>query len=180
MFECFCNPPGGDWSGISFFKSGKEYKWTSLPRVSEHSKRPDHIFQIERKGRLIFVPIESKGYGKDLENNIGNRLKDYINDLFNSEPTAYKSNDKTDWKFFEGSIGEVKYSMISVGAFLYKDERELTNQLLRGNLDAIFAFEFGDITTLHFYASASGEILLDYLKEIALEQASFIIKVHRF
>lgn len=82
VFECFCNPPGGDWSGISFFKSGKEYKWTSLPRVSEHSKRPDHIFQIERKGRLIFVPIESKGYGKDLENNIGNRLKDYINDLF--------------------------------------------------------------------------------------------------
>ena len=180
VFECFCNPPGGDWSGISFFKSGKEYKWTSLPRVSEHSKRPDHIFQIERKGRLIFVPIESKGYGKDLENNIGNRLKDYINDLFNSEPTAYKSNDKTDWKFFEGSIGEVKYSMISVGAFLYKDERELTNQLLRGNLDAIFAFEFGDISTLHFYASASGEILLDYLKEIELEQASFIIKVHRF
>ena len=180
VFECFCNPPGGDWSGISFFKNGKEYKWTSLPRVSEHSKRPDHIFQIERKGRLIFVPIESKGYGKDLENNIGNRLKDYINDLFNSEPTAYKSNDKTDWKFFEGSIGEVKYSMISVGAFLYKDERELTNQLLRGNLDAIFAFEFGEITTLHFYASASGEILLDYLKEIALEQASFIIKVHRF
>ena len=180
VFECFCNPPGGDWSGISFFKNGKEYKWTSLPRVSEHSKRPDHIFQIERKGRLIFVPIESKGYGKDLENNIGNRLKDYINDLFNSEPTAYKSNDKTDWKFFEGSIGEVKYSMISVGAFLYKDERELTTQLLRGNLDAIFAFEFGDNTTLHFYASASGEILLDYLKEIALEQASIIIKVHRF
>lgn len=180
VFECFCNPPGGDWSGISFFKNGKEYKWTSLPRVSEHSKRPDHIFQIERKGRLIFVPIESKGYGKDLENNIGNRLKDYINDLFNSEPTAYKSNDKTDWKFFEGSISEVKYSMISVGAFLYKDERELTNQLLRGNLDAIFAFEFGDITTLHFYASASGEILLDYLKGIALKQASFIIKVHRF
>ncbi len=180
VFECFCNPPGGDWSGISFFKNGKEYKWTSLPRVSEHSKRPDHIFQIERNGRLIFVPIESKGYGKDLENNIGNRLKDYIKDLFNSEPTAYKSNDKSNWKFFESTIGEVKYSMISVGAFLYKDERELTNQLLRGNLDAIFAFEFGDITTLHFYASANGDILLDYLKKIALEQAGFIIKVHRF
>ena len=180
VFECFCNPPGGDWSGISFFKNGKEYKWTSLPRVSELSKRPDHIFQIERKGRLIFVPIESKGYGKDLENNIGNRLKDYIKDLFNSEPTAYKSDDNTNWKFFEGSIGEVNYSMISVGAFLYKDERELTNHLLRGNLDAIFAFEFGDITTLHFYSSANGEILLDYLKKIALEQTGFIIKVHRF
>lgn len=180
VFECFCNPPGGDWSGISFFKNGKEYKWTSLPRVSERSKRPDHIFQIERKGRLIFVPIESKGYGKDLENNIGNSLKDYIKDLFNSEPTAFKSSDKANWKFFEGTIGEVKYSMISVGAFLYKDERELTTHLHRGNLDAIFAFEFGNITTLHFYASKNGEILLDYLKKIALKQASFIIKVHRF
>ena len=180
IYECFCNPPGGDWSGISFFKNGKEYKWTSLPRVSESSKRPDHIFQIERKGNLIFVPIESKGYGKDLENNIGNRLKDYINDLFESEPTAYKADSSSNWKFFDGTIGKVKYSMISVGAFLYKDERELTNQHLRGNLDAIFAFEFGTVTTLHFYATAIGEILLDYLKKIASEQSSFVVKVHRF
>lgn len=178
--ECFCNPPGGDWSGISYFKNGIEYKWTSLPRVSEFSKRPDHIFQIERNGQLIFVPIESKGYGKDLENNIGNRLKDYINDLFDSEPTAYKANAQAGWKFFDGTIGKVKYSMISVGAFLYKDERELTNQLLRGNLDAIFAFEFGAITTLHFYATANGEILLDYLKKIVSEQSGFVVKVHRF
>lgn len=179
VFECFCNPPGGDWSGISFFKNDKEYKWTSLPRVSEYSKRPDHLFQIERNGCLIFVPIESKGYGKDLENNIGDRLKDYIKDLINSEPTAYKSNDKSNWEFFDGTLGGVKYSsMISVGAFLYKDESELKNQLSRGTLDAIFAFEFGEITTLHFYASNSGEILLDCLKEIESKQTSFIIKVH--
>ena len=177
--ECFCNPPGGDWSGISYFKNGIEYKWTSLPRVSEQSKRPDHIFQIERNGQLIFVPIESKGYGKDLENNIGNRLKDYINDLFKSEPTAYKQNN-SDWKFFDGTIGKTKYSLISVGAFLYKDERELTNQLLRGNLDAIFAFEFGVKTTLHFYASANGQILAEYLQKIESKQGSFVVKVHRF
>lgn len=180
IYECFCNPPGGDWSGISFFKNGKEYKWTSLPRVSESSKRPDHIFQIERNGKFIFVPIESKGYGKDLENNIGNRLKDYINDLFKSAPTAYKADSSSDWKFFDDTIGKVNYCMISVGAFLYKDERELTDQLLRGNLDAIFAFEFGLVTTLHFYATASGEILLDYLNKIASKQSSFIVKVHRF
>lgn len=180
IFECFCNPPGGDWSGISFFNKNIEYKWTSLPRVSKQSKRPDHIFQIERNGRLIFVPIESKGYGKDLEENIGNRLKDYINDLFDSEPTAYKADGKSDWKYFAGKMQKVKYSLISVGAFLYKNERELTTHLMRGNLDAIFAFEFGEITTLHFYASASGDILLEYLKKIALKQSSFVIQVHRF
>jgi hypothetical protein len=180
IYECFCNPPGGDWSGISYFKKESEYKWTSLPRVSEHSKRPDHIFQIERNGHLIFVPIESKGYGKDLENNIGNRLKDYIHDLFSSEPTAYRADENSDWRFFNSSIGNVNYSMISVGAFLYKDELELKNLLLRGNLDVIFAFEFGDVTTLHFYASDSGEVLLEYLEKASLKQSGFVIKVHRF
>lgn len=179
IIECFCNPPGGDWSGISFFKDGKEYKWTSLPRVSEYSKRPDHIFQIERKNQLIIIPIESKGYGKALEYNIGNRLKDYINDLFNSEPTAYKPDNDSEWKFFNGSIGKIQYSMISVGAFLYKDEHELTDQLHKGNLDTILAFEFGKVTTLHFYSNTKGKILLDYLNKIALKQSSFIINVHR-
>ncbi len=180
IFECFCNPPGGDWSGISFFDNDMEYKWTSLPRVSVQSKRPDHIFQIVRNGRLIFVPIESKGYGKYLEANIGNRLKDYINDLFASEPTAYKNGGISDWKYFESHIQKVQYRLISVGAFLYKNERELTTHLMRGNLDAIFAFEFGVITTLHFYASARGVVLLEYLNKIASEQSSFVVKVHRF
>ncbi len=180
IFECFCNPPGGDWSGISFFNKGIEYKWTSLPRVSKQSKRPDHIFQIERNGRLIFVPIESKGYGKDLEENIGNRLKDYINDLFDSEPTAYKTEGKSDWKFFEGKMPKAKYRQISVGAFLYKNERELATHLTRGNLNAIFAFEFGTITTLHFYSRASGNILLGYLRKIASKQHGLVIQVHRF
>jgi len=178
IYECFCNPPGGDWSGISYFKNEKEYKWTSLPRVSEQSKRPDHIFQIVRNDALFFVTIESKGYGRDLEDNIGKRLKDYINDLFKSEPTAYKADKESEWRFFNGTIGHVKYNLISVGAFLFKDERDLTTQLQRGSLDAIFAFEFGDVTTLHFLSSREGNILLEYLRKIELEQSGFVIKVH--
>ena len=178
VYECFCNPPGGDWSGISFFRGNQEYKWTSLPRVSEFSKRPDHIFQIERNGQLVFVPIESKGWGNDLEDNIGNRLKDYIRDLFKSEPTAYKANSQSDWRFFNGSIGNVRYQMIAVGAFLYKSEYELSIHLRRGNLDAVFAFEFGTVSKLHFYANENGRILLDYLEKIASEQSGFVVKVH--
>lgn len=178
IYECFCNPPGGDWSGISYFRGNQEFKWTSLPRVSEHSKRPDHIFQIEKDGQLIFVPIESKGWGRDLEDNIGKKLKDYIKDLFDNEPTAYKNNEKSDWGFFNGSIGKIKYSQIAVGAFLYKNEYELSNHLRRGNLDAIFAFEFGVVSKLHFYSNAKGSILLEYLKMIASKQSSFIIKIH--
>lgn len=181
IHECFCNPPGGDWSGISFFRDDKVYKWTSLPRVSKDSKRPDHIFQLEKNGRLIFVPIESKGYGKDLEKNIGKRLKDYVKDLFSSEPTAYKVDNQSNWRFFDGTIGKVKYDMISVGAFLFRnDENELAIQLHRGKLDAVFAFEFGEVSYLHFYANRKGNTLLPYIKKIASEQRNLVIKVHRF
>lgn len=178
--ECFCNPPGGDWSGISYFKGKEEYKWTSLPRVSDLSKRPDHIFQINKKGKLYFVPIESKGLGNDLENNIGNRLKDYINDLFKSEPTAFKPVQNGEWNFFNGSIGNVHYDLISVGAFLFKNEAELNTHLMRGNLDAIFAFEFDEVSTLHFISNKNGEILVDYLKRISSEQGTFVVKIHSF
>lgn len=178
LYECFCNPPGGDWSGISYFEKSKEYKWTSLPRVSSYSKRPDHIFQIEIDKQLIFVPIESKGYGDDLEKGIGNRLKLYIRDLFTSEPTAYISGKNSHWSFFNGTIEPIKYTMISVGAFLFRDECELSHQIKRGELDAIFAFEFGTVTVLHFCANERGKLLLKYLKRIESEQGGFKVQVH--
>lgn len=118
--ECFCNPPGGDWSGISYFEGNTEYKWTSLPRVSALRKRPDHIFQINKDGKLLFVTIESKGIGNNLENNIGNRLKDYITDLFKSVPTAFKPVQDREWRFFDGEFGKKEFGLISIGAFLYK------------------------------------------------------------
>ena len=177
IFECFCNPPGGDWSGISFFDGKSEYKWTSLPRVSESSKRPDHIFQVAGNDSITFITIESKGLGRDLENNIGNRLKDYIRDLFESEPTARKA-DGEDWKYFDGSLGEVKFNMLSVGAFLYKNDEELSNHLSRGKLDAVFAFEFGETSTLHFYSNKAGSVIGDYLTQIASEQGTFIVQIH--
>lgn len=178
IYECFCNPPGGDWSGISFFRKDKRYKWTSLPRVSDYSKRPDHIFQIEKDSTTYFVTIESKGVGRDLENNIGERLKDYIDDLFKSEPTAYTIRESGKWRFFDEKIGSVEYKLISIGAFLYKDDAELGQHLKRGKLDAIFAFEFNKVSTLHFYSNSTAKFIANYLTRIALEQKSFVVKVH--
>ena len=115
-----------------------------------------------------------------MENNIGNRLKDYINDLFKSEPTAFKPVQNGEWNFFNGSIGNVHYDLISVGAFLFKNEAELNTHLMRGNLDAIFAFEFDEVSTLHFISNKNGEILVDYLKRISSEQGTFVVKIHSF
>jgi len=63
-FESMCNPPGGDWSGISLLLGGVEYRWLTLPRVSASgSKRPDHVIQV---GDDTIVTIESKDYLKNL------------------------------------------------------------------------------------------------------------------
>lgn len=178
LYECFCNPPGGDWSGIDMFYGGKAYKWTSLPRVLEQHKRPDHIFQVYIKNKWSFVTIESKGLGHELEDNIGNRLKDYIQYLFKSAPTSYRKDTHSEWRFFNGKFDHFDYSIVSIGAFLYKNDEELEAHLKRGNLDAVLAFDFSEISTLHYLGSQSALFLIDYLNKIISEQRNFIVKIH--
>lgn len=178
VYECFCNPPGGDWSAISFYKEEKKYMWTCLPRVSQGSKRPDHIFQIRRNGQLTFVTIESKGLSRKLEKNVGDKLKAYVDELFENDSTAdIPIYNKLEWGILSGvPVGE--HSVIAVGAFLYRSDDELSERLDWGNLDAVFAFDFGETTTLHFCSNANGVFLLDYLELYALKQSSFVVKVH--
>ncbi|MDR1974464.1 MAG: hypothetical protein LBQ31_07300 [Bacteroidales bacterium] len=180
IYESLCNPPGGDWSGISYFESGKnEYRWTSLPRVSAvGGKRPDHIIQLMGNTQNIFLSIESKQKGKDLEDNIGVNLKTYINDLFKDLPTAYRTATK-DWRLFDKDKLNIKqYSIVSIGAFIYSNEADLHTQLQRGKLDIIFAFEFGRDTILHILSNASGNFIKDLLKQICAEINGVKIQIH--
>ena len=50
-FEGMCNPPGGDWSGISFRWNNKEpeFRWLTLPRVSGEGT----------KDRIMFSPYSA-------------------------------------------------------------------------------------------------------------------------
>lgn len=67
VFEGMCNPPGGDWSGFSIrnFETGEEFRWTSLPRVSETGgKRPDHVVQLS--------------LDEGTPGSVGNRVKTYL------------------------------------------------------------------------------------------------------
>lgn len=149
VYECLCNPPGGDWSGINFFEDGKIYRWTSLPRVSQSgAKRPDHIFQVINDGEPYFFSIESKGNASALETNIGINLKTYLTDLFACTPTS-KKDELSDWRFYSGPWNNPRYTIYSVGAFIYTAEAEMRHQLIRGSLDAIIAIELGNITTIH-------------------------------
>ena len=148
VFESMCNPPGGDWSGISFFdfSSQTEYRWTSLPRVSANfAKRPDHIIQIHHENVDIFLTIESKNKGKDLEKKIGRRLIEYVETFIGTPPTAHKLN-KQEWQLFKGKQSPIKnFSLYSGGAFIYKNLKEMETKIQEGKLDFIFAFEFNHI-----------------------------------
>ena len=111
--------------------------------------------------------------GKDLEDNIGESLKVYIDDLFKTLPTAYKNSD-SDWRLFnEEECALDNYTTLSVGAFIYSNDEELKTHLERGNLDAVIAFEFKDLTKVHILCNSDECILLDLLKEISEDVTYF-------
>lgn len=162
IYECMCNPPGGDWSGVSFFvDKDNEYRWTSLPRVSQiGGKRPDHVVQVKKDGKNIILSIESKLYGQDLEAYIGTNLKTYIEDLFSKSPTAQRLNNK-DWRAYIGKPIHINgLTIFSVGAFIYKGVDDMRNHMEKGLLDAVFAVEFGEVSTLHLLATPNVKKLI--------------------
>lgn len=185
IFESMCNPPGGDWSGISYwdFNNKTEYRWTSLPRVSAtKAKRPDHIIQIHGKKEEIFLVIESKNDAKDLDENIGTRLTHYVKTLFKIAPTAYKEI-KSDWRLFGGNKLPIdNFVYFSGGAFVYKTLEEMRFEMKEGALDFILAFEFksdGSPSTIHMLLSDKCKFLNDILSHIIPQfNAGLKIKIH--
>ena len=185
IFESMCNPPGGDWSGISYFNFADktEYRWTSLPRVSEtKAKRPDHIIQIHTKKEEIFLVIESKNNARDLDENIGDRLTEYVNVLFKIPPTAYKPN-KHDWQSFLGKKSPLNNAVTySGGSFVYKNLDEMKKEMQEGKLDFVLAFEFkndGTETIGHLLLSDKSKFLNGIFTDIVSQfNGSFKIKIY--
>ncbi len=185
IFESMCNPPGGDWSGISFwdFANKTEYRWTSLPRVSKsNDKRPDHIIQIHTKGKEIFLVIESKNNAKDLGDDIGTRLTDYLKALVVIPPTAYKK-PKSDWEAFYGKKSPLQsFDAYSGGAFCFKSLAEMKAEMTSGKLDFIIAFEFkndGNKTIAHLLLSDKCKFLSNiFLNTVSQFSVGLEIKVY--
>lgn len=178
IFESMCNPPGGDWSGISCldYSDKTEYRWTSLPRVSAtKAKRPDHIIQIHTPTQEIFLVIESKNHAKDLDENIGNRLTEYVKALFKIPPTAFREA-KSDWKLFSGNKTTItNFVSLSGGAFVYKSLEEMKASMKEGKLDFIFAFEFksdGTPSIGHILLSDESKFLTKILADITSQFSS--------
>lgn len=184
VYESICNPPGGDWSGISIidFDSQIEYRWTSLPRVSGiKAKRPDHLVQF--KFNNSFLSIESKEKYAALEKEIGPRLEKYAKDLIvEKPPISYRTNRQTKWKIFNDSIPKNDYSFCSGAAFIFSNEEEMKRALIESEVDVVIGVEFDTDsieTKLHILTSKEGSVFIDFIKEKILKfPGSLSLHIH--
>ncbi|MFW2590171.1 hypothetical protein [Sagittula sp. SSi028] len=189
IFEGMCNPPGGDWSGVSIVSpdGGTEYRWLSLPRVSgADKKRPDHVFQITDKSLSpdIILSIESKELpagGKGLEDNIGPRLTAYLHYLFATPANVERATSTTAWQHSQHLVTLDGYRYASAGAFIYTTEEQTLDAVNRSETDLIFAVNFeatGLNCDIKIYCSTKlGKIVADYIIKSAVE--SDIISISR-
>lgn len=181
IFEGLCNPPGGDWSGISYWGNDMtEYRWTSLPRVSgTKGKRPDHFIQVKLLSSDVLLTIESKGKANNLEPNIGIRLKHYIDVLFSTSITARRPYKKEWETSVNGSVRIKKYQNLSVGAFEYSQRTKLQSVLINKGLDAVMAFEYAsdEQTILHVSCTNEAAILVKLLKKICRRKGNIVVQV---
>jgi hypothetical protein len=152
VFEGLCNPPGGDWSGISFMwsSSGPEYRWLTLPRVSaDGAKRPDHVFAVfAKESPTVCLCIESKETARSLDENIGPRLTRYAAALFSGRPSITRSDRSRPWEV-NGKLWSCPETIfISAGAYLSSSGNPFAGSAPDRNLDLQIGVEFiGDGST---------------------------------
>lgn len=179
VYESMCNPPGGDWSGINIvdFEKRKEFRWTSLPRVSGlMSKRPDSLVQFRFSNNLL--SIESKDIEARLENKIGPRLINYVRILLNETPIAYRNIGSNQWtQYKDKKLPD--FNFFSGTAFKFQGHSGLKASLKRGNIDIAFGVEFlgeSKKVILHVVTSKRGEELLPIIIKLT-ERLGEIIKL---
>lgn len=160
IFEGVCNPPGGDWSGISVLENKTEFRWLSLPRVSKtEAKRPDHVFEIfgiEKKP--ILLSVESKETATSLENDIGERLNRYLVDLAVNTVGAERKTKTKEWKISSHKINIGDYILVSAAAYISKKEHDLETVESKVKCDIIFSYAFDENKNCTIKMSAYSEI----------------------
>lgn len=173
VFEGMCNPPGGDWSGVSILDPDTrvEFRWISLPRVSgPETKRPDHVFQIFGIRQLpIVLSIESKETSRSVETGIGPRLNAYLEYLFDSAASIERPFDQTGWEHSDQSIDIDDYIFVSAAAFIAENVQNIKDAIVRSQTDLTFVVEFFDngkrCEVEIWPTSVIGEEVASFLKE---------------
>lgn len=147
VFEGLCNPPGGDWSGISLYTQdgASEYRWTSLPRVGDVSlKRPDHVIQWFSPEEQILLAIESKDRLPKLEPNVGPRLTGYVATLLDYLPTIVRQGQDAWAPCLKCDTGDAR--LVSGAAVIWSSRIHMEDIIARGDVDLAIALEFPSAT----------------------------------
>ncbi|HEX8763277.1 MAG TPA: hypothetical protein VF733_06010 [Candidatus Saccharimonadales bacterium] len=165
VFESLCNPPGGDWSGISFLDDdGATNRWTSLPRVTGlDGKRPDHIIQFFKNNRII-LSVESKDLLRNLEDKVGPRLDRYTKELLQTGAAQSRKLKKSlEWSqevnipLLKEAI--TKYDYMSAVAVM-GDKQQAIGALEKSKADIAISIKFAsDGSTELFYISNNEKLL---------------------
>ncbi len=176
-FEGFCNPPGGDWSGISLVNSldpsyGTEFRWLTLPRVSD-SKRPDHItvlFNLFEKPLIICT--ESKELARNLEADIGPALTKYIYDLLLYCPSVERPICSDTWTISTSTVSASDFMCASIGCFFAPVDFNLSEISYKCNCDVLIGFAVDssasrcNVNVQLEGFSGLGIVLANYLKDM--------------
>ncbi len=145
-FEGMCNPPGGDWSGLSILYENSEVRWLSLPRESKaiDGKRPDHVLELFGVFDCpVLLSIESKERSMDLETNVGKRLINYIRNLMNYVPNVERLVHPhfEAWTQSERLVDFNAFETISAAAYLKKSAQANSIVFERSYCDMLFVME---------------------------------------
>ena len=166
-FESMCNPPGGDWSGVSIKVGGVEYRWLTLPRVSASgSKRPDHVIQVDV---ATLMSIESKDSLRNLEKAIGPRLNRYCADLLSTPPSCARIGARP-WSDEIGGFSLPDMAYVSAGAVLEKGDKDGQSAIRHAKTDVAFILSFDDDTAVVKvkFAKTCNEAVRKILSEVAV------------
>ena len=159
VFEGMCNPPGGDWSGISLLSPDQshEFRWLTLPRVTKKgAKRPDHVSQLFLPDeRPIILAIESKERSAQVEPNIGGRLINYAKTLIKTKPSIERKKNLPTWEQSGKTFPMDAFIYASAVAFPTSDCSELKRVGNLANVSLVLGFQFsknGESCTLLAHA----------------------------
>lgn len=185
VFEGMCNPPGGDWSGVSLLSLDRSLKlrWLSLPRVSGNdTKRPDHVFQFFDLGPLpIILSIESKETAISVEANIGPRLSTYIANLITSPASVEREDLSLPWRHSTHRLIHDRFTFASAIAFIPTLASQINSVITTSQADLVFAFTFqvNDLTChIQLYpTSIVGRLISSYLSGLDLTRTGISIAV---
>lgn len=188
VFEGMCNPPGGDWSGVSLQSADRtrELRWLTLPRVSDiGAKRPDHVFQFFAPHRLaIILSVESKETAASVESNIGPRLTSYIEDLIRTPASVGRPTGTAPWTHSSVELDVNHFLMASAVAFK-SDSDDRTASIREGaEADLLMSLTFGtggeNCTVRLIPATPLGADIAAFMAAIPLEETSLRVVVDAF